>query len=383
MKTFRHILIVAGLFVCLSAAQAQDNKLIEGGLNAEKLGLNDLAQSYYQQAIDANNEDTLAHYHMGLLLEKRLRYAQAANMFRITIGLCDTTNPSSTLASSYEHLAFNLIQQNLYEDELLPIIEKAIELNPKSASAYCSMALLVCHQKNYTGALSWAKKAVEADAKSPRAYNTLGVIHFNRGNDNDAIAQFRKAIQVDPDNNDAYYNLGVMYVLRNNYESAITQLKKGLQRDPKSLRLYYYLGVAYIQKEDTPKAIACYEHIINNLDSLYTPAYNRLGAIYCGKGEYDRAVAYHQKAARIDPQDAESYKCLGKVYTDRGDYPKALRSYQKAVQINDKDHETYCLIAKLYKKQNNAARETSSYKKAAKLGNKEAQQWMAARGMAW
>ena len=383
MSKFRFIfpLLFLVLFSQLNAQQNQS--LVDKGLNAEKLGLPSRAEDYYRQAISEDPQNPLPYFLLGKSQQKRSHLDEAADMLRQAVSL------NEDYAEAYECLVECYIDNDDFEgiksghfngvDELIKMTSRAIELNPKSTSALCSMALIYNYKKSFTNALSWAKKALDTDSKNPRAINTLGVIYYNRGNDNEAMSQFKKTLDLDPDNIDAYLNLGVMYTRKNNHETAISYLRKGLQRDNKSIKLYYYLGIAFMQRGDDKRAIACYETIIG-LDS---PAYNRLGAIYATKGNYDEAIAYHQKATRLKPNDVESFKCLGKVYTDKGDYVKALRNYQKAVAINERDHETYCLIAKLYAKQGNSARETSSYKKAAKLGNKEAQAWMVSKGMAW
>ena len=344
MSKYKFILPL--LFLVLFSQLMAQQSLIDKGLNAEKLGLPSRAEEYYRQSIVDDPENPMGFFLLGKLLQKKSHLDEAVEMFRQAFTI------DENYAEAYVSLVECYIDNDDFEgiksghfngiDELIKIASRAIELNPQSTSALCSMALIYNHKKNFTNALNWAKKALDADSKNPRAINTF----------------------------------------KNNHETAISYLRKGLQRDNKSIKLYYYLGIAFMQRGDDKRAIACYETIIG-LDSLYIPAYNRLGAIYAIKGNYDEAIAYHQKATRLKPNDVESFKCLGKVYTDKGDYVKALRNYQKAVAINERDHETYCLIAKLYAKQGNSARETSSYKKAAKLGNKEAQAWMVSKGMAW
>ena len=152
------------LMLASGASFCQQNPL-ESGRNAERMELYESAQAYYQQAIDAAPESAEPHMAMGLLMERRLRPQQAIEHYRAAIALDDT------LAAAYEHLAYCLLETDDYD--CLPVIERAIELNPNSASAYCSMALYVCHQKNYTNALTWARKALAADPKSPRAYRWL------------------------------------------------------------------------------------------------------------------------------------------------------------------------------------------------------------------
>lgn len=405
----KKILLLVFIIIYSSASVWSQSvqELIDKGQNAEKLDLTLRATEYYQQASQVDAHAAEPWLRLGLLYEKMGHYNQAIPALQQAVNLADTAGRSSEettvesvsvlsdslLAVTYEHLAACYVDDGDFDgaknggiadsNELVNITERAIELNPNSAGAHASMALIFNHRKQLVPAITWAKKAISIDAKYPRAYNTLGIIYFNQGKDNDAIAQFRQALQVDPANDDAFYNLGVLYTLRGNHETALEYLRKGLKNNPKSVKLTYFMGLAYLQRGDSQHAIECCRHIITDLDSLYTPAYNRLGSIYCSKGDFDQAIAYHGKAARINPKDAESYKCLGKVYVDKGDYVKALRNYQKAVLLNDRDHETYLLMAHLYANQGNTAREASSYKKAAKLGNSEAQAWMVKQGKSW
>ncbi len=407
----RSLYRLAALYLCLTFAfcgtlQAQNAAaLISKGRNAEQMNLTLRATEYYQQAADTDAMAAEPWLCLGLLYEKTGHYSEAISALHHAIALAQGSNEGasstaaeymptdSLLALAHEHLVACYVDDGDFDGaknggiadsvELLHLTERAIELNPASANAYASMALIFNHQKQFSAAVTWAKKAIALDSKYPRAYNILGIIYYNQGKDNDAVAQFRKALQADPANDDAFYNLGVLNTLRGNHETALSYLRKGLKSNPKSIKLTYFMGIAYMQRGDSQKAIECNLHIINELDSLYTPAYNRLGSIYCTKGDFDQAIAYHTKASRINPKDAEAFKCLGKVYADKGDYVKAQRNYQKAVLLNDRDHETQLLIAKMYGAQGNASREATAYKKAAKLGNPEAQAWMVKRGKSW
>ena len=284
MPLKKTILLLVASTLCATALCQND--FISKGINAEQLGLYDRAIDYFRQASASEPDNALPYLLIGKMQHKRSHFSEAAESLRQAVSLNDT------LAEAYELLICSYIENDDFDgsksghfngiDELERLCERAIELNPQSASNYCSMALINNHRKNFTNAINWVKKAIEIDPKLPRATNTLGVIYFNRGNDNDALAQFRKTLANDPDNIDAYYNLGVMYTLKNNYETAITHLRKGLQRDNKSIKLYYFLGIAYMQRGDDKRAIQCYETILS-LDSTYLPAYNRLGAVYAHK----------------------------------------------------------------------------------------------------
>lgn len=385
------LLSIFALLPMLLAAQGAD-ELLEKGRNAESLSLNQRATAYYRQATQAAPGQAKTWLCLGLLLQRLDHCPEAIEALAQAVALGDSA-ADSVAAIANERLAECYVDDGDFDgsknggigdsSDLIGIVERAIELNPGSASAHASMALILNHQRQYMPALSWARKAIELDGKYPRAYNAYGIILYNQGRDNEAIKQFRQALKADPQNDDAFYNLGVMYALRGNHETALKYLREGIGQNPHSVKLYYFMGVAYLDRGDAEKAIECYRHIIEGLDSSYTPAYNKLGAIYWKKGDFDRAVGYHNQAVKINPKDAESYKCLGKVYVDKGDFVKATRNYQKAVLNNPRDHETYLLMAKLYAAQGNEGREASSYKKAAKLGNAEAQAWMVKRGKKW
>lgn len=388
----KQLLFLLTLVATLSCWGQSSTALIAKGKNAEQLGLTQRATEYYKQATQADPAYAYAFLCLGLLHEKQSHYGEAIAALYQAVALSDSTG-DSIAALSNEHLAACFVDDGDFDGskngfitdsaELIGITERAIELNPQSASAHATMALILNNQRQFMPASTWARKAIDIDADYPRGYNTYGIILYNQGKDNEAIKQFRQALKVDPENDDAFYNLGVMHALRGNHETAMKYLREGLKQSPRSVKLYYFMGIALLDQGHTQKAIECYQYIVQELDSTYTPAYNKLGSIYCKKGDFDQAIAYHDKAARINPKDSESYKCLGKVYVDKGDYVKAIRNYQKAVLNNPRDHEIYLLMAQLYAAQGNTSREASSRKKAAKLGNPEAQAWMIKHGKKW
>ena len=79
-----------------------------------------------------------------------------------------------------------------------------------------------------------------------------------------------------------------------------------------------------------------------NNDSIYVAvSYNNIGSVYNDKGEYDKALEFHNKALTIrkaklgeeHPDVAGSYNNIGSVYYMKGDYDKALDFYNKDLAI--------------------------------------------------
>jgi tetratricopeptide (TPR) repeat protein len=125
--------------------------------------------------------------------------------------------------------------------------EKAIELNGKNADYYRVLGTL-CGQiipaNPIIGALSYGKrakealdKAVEMDPKSARAYIARGVGNYYLppsfgGGPDTAIRDFKKAISLDPNSADAYLWMGIALKKQHQNGQAREAFAKSLQLDP-------------------------------------------------------------------------------------------------------------------------------------------------------
>jgi Tfp pilus assembly protein PilF len=140
------------------------------------------------------------------------------------------------------------------------------------------------------------------------------------------------------------YDLSVeeAFKIFKNYEDVLTYFKEQLKKDEKEgdhlkilsaknnigLTLYY---------------LARYDEVVKLFNSLLEKAVdlkwiatiqNNLGATWKEKGEYDKAIAYYEKALKIDlkvfgndhPNLATRYNNLGSAWQAKGEYDKAISS---------------------------------------------------------
>jgi len=70
----------------------------------------------------------------------------------------------------------------------------------------------------------------------------------------------------------------------------------------------------------------------NTLSLIYT---NR-GVEYARKKEFDKAIADHDEAIKLDPKDAFAYNNRGSAYLAKSDYAKAIEDFDMAVKLNEK-----------------------------------------------
>jgi tetratricopeptide (TPR) repeat protein len=73
------------------------------------------------------------------------------------------------------------------------------------------------------------------------------------------------------------------------------------------------------------------------LSLLYT---NR-GVEYGIKKEFDKAIADHDQAIKIDPKNPAPYNNRGTAYAAKQDYERAIADYDQAVKLNPKYAEAF------------------------------------------
>lgn len=92
------------------------------------------------------------------------------------------------------------------------------------------------------------------------------------------------------------------------------------------------LGVIAAETEDYDKAIAYYDKALD-IDSCYAPALYNMGNALVKQCEFDKAVTAYQKALDADPEFLMAYENLGKSYIRLGRIEEALRAFDKALAL--------------------------------------------------
>jgi TolB-like protein/Flp pilus assembly protein TadD len=172
--------------------------------------------------------------------------------------------------------------------------KKAIEMNPRHATAYQWYAATFRDMGRYPESLEIVLRARELDPLSGIIGVNTGLTYALKGDMSSAEEQFRRTIELDRSWWGGYFWLGLAELLAGKRDEALRNLEKGVEmnRSSRTLGTYGYALAVYGRKAE---ALA----IARELERDYQRSGNfavNIAAIYSGLGEKDTAFEWLDRA---------------------------------------------------------------------------------------
>ncbi|MEK6335638.1 MAG: protein kinase [Acidobacteriota bacterium] len=173
---------------------------------------------------------------------------------------------------------------------------RAIELNPKYATAHHWYAAQLMLQGRFDEALQEIKKAQQLDPVSLGINKDFAVILLYARDYDKALEQCRKTLEIEPQFGTMFTYIAQIYELKQKYPEAVAELEKAHAAAPEDGEITYGLGQAYALMGKKDEALK----ISNELNqpgkqNVYLP--KEAAYLYALLGEKEQAVAILQKAA--------------------------------------------------------------------------------------
>ena len=210
----------------------------------------------------------------------------------------------------------------------------------KSAQDYFEAGVKNYLDKNYGAAIADFDKAIDLDPKFASAYNGRGASKDNLGEYEAAIADYDKAIKLNPEFVSAYNGRGNSKYNLGEYEAAITDYNEAITLDPKYVLAYNGRGNSKGNLGKYEAAITDYNEAID-LDPKHVPAYNGRGKSKNDLGEYEAAIADYNEAIKLDPEFVHAYNGRGNSKHNLGEYEAAIIDYNEAIELDPKYVDAY------------------------------------------
>ena len=178
------------------------------GLNCVVLQRYDAARSFLEASAELAPNDPMAHYYLGRLYYTIQRFPQAVTEFEQVVKL----NPS--FAKGHDNLGLALEAVGS-EEAAIGAYRKAIELdeqqNSQSEWPYINLGKFLVTKNRFQESLKLLEKAVQINPKSAEACYVLGKVLDKLGRDEEAIKALKNSTSNDPAYDEPHYLLGRIY----------------------------------------------------------------------------------------------------------------------------------------------------------------------------
>jgi len=172
-------------------------------------------------------------------------------------------------------------------------------------------------------------------------------VRLESGDPGSAVETLREVTAVDPANMTALTLLGIALLQAEEPEKAADVLEAAVTLDPVLGDAHFHAGLAYERLGDTIAALSHFQHV-DHFNIHYIRALNRMGRIFAGIGDMERAIETWQQALAVDADDSMIRFNLGKGYFSQGKFSHAEAEYRKVLEQDPESWEILLELGKIY-----------------------------------
>lgn len=184
----------------------------------------------------------------------------------------------------------------------------------------------------YDRALAAYDCALALMPDSPLILLNRGSAFYASGNFEGALNDYTRYTTLVPEDPVGHINVGWAYFKLEAYSSALESYDRAQALTPDYAAIYNNRGVTYMAQGRIEQARADFEKAIElDYEPRFSP-YHNLGLLYIGRN-YPEAMHFLNKAAALNPEDAETIRLLAEAQYELGLYDQAIQTYQQYAQL--------------------------------------------------
>jgi TolB-like protein len=256
-------------------------------------------------------------------------FVLAMDLINQSIAIDSTySNSWDLLASIYNTGSYNFsigeIQESISKG--LIAINKAIELDPNSASAYATRASLYERNWNFEESALDMNKALELEPNNAVLLGTAALHTY--GDLEKSVLLLNSAIKLDPLIHTNFYNLGFTLYKLNRFDEAMDAFNKYSGYYPNSQILHYMKGQVLLAQNKKQEALKEFELETHQFFSLYGMNFIK----YAIDGELATESIFKEFIEMNRVSDPAN---IADLMAFRGDYEASFEWLNKAFEIKD------------------------------------------------
>ncbi len=252
--------------------------------------------------------------------------------------------------------------------EAISALDKAIEIDPQYASAWCYKSFALDALGKHDEAIEAYDIAIVIDSQYvAAAWNDVGNALEQLNRYDDALVAYNRAIDLDPENARTWFSKGYALSNRGDLNESIKAYDKAIEIDPKYAMAWNNKAANLLDLGINDEALQASEKAIG-IDSRLAIAWRNKGNALDGLARYGEAIQSYNKASSIDQTYSVSMIDRGNSHYDAGEYVAAIQYYDEAIKQDTKDEYAWYNKADALRMLHRNSEAEAAYSKARELG---------------
>ncbi|WP_321492702.1 tetratricopeptide repeat protein [uncultured Desulfobacter sp.] len=310
-----------------------------------------------KEILDSAPTDERALIELGLIYFNTKNFKKADDMFA---ALGKEVRKNSDLVVTIAQI---LIPDNRYQDAVTALshVRKSV---PGNANINFFLGMAYEGLKKPDKAIEYYLKVTPDHPQYKKTILSIAFLYRDINRTKEAIQFLEQHHRQSPADIDITTYLASFYEDDNRHDIAVTMLQSALKQTPKNTALLFKLGAIQDSGGQRQESIETMKTIIR-LDPKHASALNYLGYTYAEMGIHlDQALELVQRAHEIRPEDGYITDSLGWVYFKKQEYEKAVAYLEKAVELSDYETVIAAHLADAYLKTGQEKKAIAMYQTA-------------------
>jgi tetratricopeptide (TPR) repeat protein len=233
------------------------------------------SESLWSHALGIGQRSTVAHYHLGLALERR-----------------------GQLDDAVRHYG------------------EALEIKPNYLEPRVRLAEVLTRSGRSAEAIEQFRTALESYPADVSLHISLGNLLVARGDLDGATESYRKALEIDSASANGFFNLANVLAMRGDLAGATRNYLNALRIDSTHGEAHFNLANALVTQGQLVEAIDHYRQAVKYKPEL-APAHHNLGRVLAAQGRLDEAIKSFRAALQVRPDYAEAQASLRQALAEQ------------------------------------------------------------------
>jgi predicted O-linked N-acetylglucosamine transferase (SPINDLY family) len=239
-------------------------------------------------------------------------------------------------------------------DEAVPILARAIAVEPRSAEAHSNLGQSLFKLKRYEEARAAYEKAIALKPIFAMALTNLGNTLMHLRLFDQSIAAHDRALALKADYADAHSNRGMALMLLDRNEEAARDFDRALSLSPQLLPAMVGKGIVNIRLRNYDLALATLNAALAARPDV-APVLAQRGRLFQDIGQFDNASADFEAALKLDPLLEPALCGKANIALHHGLSIEAISACNKALEHHPNSEIALTLLGACFVKQGETA----------------------------